>query len=223
MDLPKDYFRDKNPADIIAKVATITLANISLLGAPELERIGWLNNPIVDKLYSLTSAGQWVVRVDASGYPKIEAGINTYISKLDASRRFVLPPFPTVNYIPDTPTEDDHSKILLVPLSTDGAGAVGVTGLVIGGAASFPVMDLLGIWSPDTDPATTLAFTVDAGTLIGPATLVVALTASTMTLFANGAYVPFYCSTDDSDIRVAVSGAPASKTLFLVGRWHLET
>jgi len=67
MRLPDNYFRMLSPADIIAKVATITLANISLWGTEELERIGWLNNPVIDILYSMTSTGVWIARTDTSG------------------------------------------------------------------------------------------------------------------------------------------------------------
>jgi len=43
------------------------LANISLWGPDELERVGWLNNPVIDILYSMTSAGVWIARTDSTG------------------------------------------------------------------------------------------------------------------------------------------------------------
>lgn len=68
-NLPDNYFRRFTPAELIAAIAASqpTLAQLSLENAGELERIGWTNNPIVDILYSLTSAGVWIARVDASG------------------------------------------------------------------------------------------------------------------------------------------------------------
>lgn len=62
-----DWFRGKSPADIIAMVATLTLATISEWSEQELKRVGWTNNPIIDILYSLTSAGVWVGKRDTSG------------------------------------------------------------------------------------------------------------------------------------------------------------
>ncbi|MEA3560055.1 MAG: hypothetical protein U9R75_12450 [Candidatus Thermoplasmatota archaeon] len=71
------YLMGKSPADIIAFVAQRTLAEISTMSADALEHIGWFYrpdpngpyyvNPVVNILYSLTSAGIWIARTDASG------------------------------------------------------------------------------------------------------------------------------------------------------------
>jgi len=66
--LEDGYFLRRSPAQIIADVSTITLAEISRWSREELLRVGWLNNPIVDILYSLTSAGVWIPNTDSSGY-----------------------------------------------------------------------------------------------------------------------------------------------------------
>jgi len=67
MRLPDNFFRDLSPTDIVSKVASITLAEISRFNTETLLRIGWLNNPVIDILYSMTNAGVWVSRTDASG------------------------------------------------------------------------------------------------------------------------------------------------------------
>lgn len=71
MGLPDNYFREKNPAAIVAKVAEVTLAVISQWDERELKRVGWTNNPIIDILYSLTSAGVWIARTDTLGGGKV--------------------------------------------------------------------------------------------------------------------------------------------------------
>lgn len=75
--LRKNYLLDKSPADLIAWVATVGLANISLYTYDYLKHIGWyielpngivFLNPVVKELYTFTNAGVWVDRKDASGY-----------------------------------------------------------------------------------------------------------------------------------------------------------
>ena len=90
MRLPDNYFREASPSDIIAKVGVIQLSNISMLGPDELIRIGWLNNPIIDILYSMTSAGVWIARTDSSGQPKVvEANGAAISSRINSNKNFV--------------------------------------------------------------------------------------------------------------------------------------
>jgi hypothetical protein len=65
--IPDNWFREHSPAQIIAKVGEITLTVISEWSEEELARVGWSNNPVIDILYSLTSAGVWIARTTASG------------------------------------------------------------------------------------------------------------------------------------------------------------
>jgi len=67
MPLKDGYLYDLTPAELIAWVAQVTLATISTYTTRELIRIGWYNNPVVDKLYKLGSAGTWVVGVSTTG------------------------------------------------------------------------------------------------------------------------------------------------------------
>jgi hypothetical protein len=71
MGLPDNYLHTLTPAGLISWVSTVTLAQISLMTTAELVRIGWYNNPVVDILYSMTSAGVWVLRVTSEGKPMV--------------------------------------------------------------------------------------------------------------------------------------------------------
>ena len=67
MPMPDNWFKEHSPADIVSKVGEITLAVISEWSDEELRRIGWLDNLIIDRLFSMTSAGVWNYRVSSSG------------------------------------------------------------------------------------------------------------------------------------------------------------
>jgi len=84
MRFPDNWFREVSPADIISRIGTVTLANISLLGTEELLRIGWLNNPVIDILYSMTSAGVWVAKTDSSGVvtTKLNGAQQNYLASI---------------------------------------------------------------------------------------------------------------------------------------------
>ena len=58
--------RRYSAAELIAFVTRTTLAEISTWSSYELQRIGWTDNPIVDILYSMTSAGVWEAKTDPS-------------------------------------------------------------------------------------------------------------------------------------------------------------
>lgn len=59
---PDNWFQDNNPADIVAKVAEITLAEISTWTNDELIRVGWADNYIIERLYDLGNTGIWIAR-----------------------------------------------------------------------------------------------------------------------------------------------------------------
>ena len=220
MDLPDNYFRDRSPADIIAKVATITLANISLLGSSELRRIGWLDNPIIDILYSMTSAGVWISRVDTSGrLTDANSGAiktdldtaNTYQAQLLAS---VLTPTVTGSGIATVAGSGAaHRRIAQVPL-TEAAGAIAATAIVTGIASYKARCIIKKIWAPagTTDAANTWTIASEAGgNLTGPSTFTMNLTAERNHWVDAGAAgvagsgILAYADTADKDITLAAA------------------
>lgn len=86
MTLRDGYLYELTPAELISWVSTVTLARISEMTNAELIRIGWLGNPLVDILYSMTSAGVWIARTDASGR-LTEANSGDILSGLNAGWR----------------------------------------------------------------------------------------------------------------------------------------
>ena len=82
-----NWYLTHKPFEIIAQVATTTLAVISKFNPQELIRIGWLVvdkngkigvNPVIDILYSMTSAGVWIARTDASGLVEEANSLDIY-------------------------------------------------------------------------------------------------------------------------------------------------
>ena len=71
--LPVDFFRDKSPASIISIVGTLTLATISTWTDRELDRVGWNDNHIIDRLYDLGNTGIWAAR--QTGLTPIDAAV----------------------------------------------------------------------------------------------------------------------------------------------------
>ena len=72
--IPNNWFRDHSPAQITAKVTELTLAVISQWAPHELERVGWSNNDVIDKLYELADDGIWQSRIDSVGFPYSQKG-----------------------------------------------------------------------------------------------------------------------------------------------------
>jgi len=88
MGLKPDWFREHTPAEIIAKVAVITLAEISRWTPEYLDELGWTDNPIISLMYQLNvTTGIWVSRATSDGSVEQEAlnaSIDTLITAVDA-------------------------------------------------------------------------------------------------------------------------------------------
>lgn len=165
MHLPDGYFHNRSPADIVAKVAIITLANISLMGDKELERIGWIGNLIVERLYELTSAGVWIARTDASGRvtEANSATINTSLSPLSYIQRATISGVPetvaAINIADSEATQTNrHRRIVTVPLLSNAGGGFdadqALTGVVAAGY--YKVAKLLALMSIDAAAPSTV-------------------------------------------------------------------
>lgn len=141
MRLPDNYFKDKSPADIVAKVGTINLANISLLGAEELQRIGWLNNPIVDLLYILNSSGVWVTKVNAAGYSIDATLMGTYFDNHSTLNQHSY-----ISSIPPSSVSGSYRRRIAVKefVLTNGVYTDGE--LVAALASYYGVMKILGVY-----------------------------------------------------------------------------
>ncbi len=71
--LRDNWFREHSPADIIEQVGKTTLAVISQWTDGELDRVGWNDNRIVNRLYDLGDTGVWAAR--QTGLTPIDAAV----------------------------------------------------------------------------------------------------------------------------------------------------
>jgi hypothetical protein len=123
--------------------------------------------------------------------------------------------------ISEAAAEAGQIRTKIIPLATDGAGACAATAVHVGPTGYYPVVRLKRVICDTADPATTLTFTVTAGTLVGPASIVIALVASTVNTQMLDQLL--YDLTDASQINVEVTGGPASKTIYLEVEYWSET
>jgi len=135
--LPKGYLYSLNPAQLIAWVGTVTLANISLYTTEFLQYIGWYNNPVVDKLYSLTyPGGVWIANRDASGQMLVSeeygVSINSFLEKeyyLFGNDRNLARAKDVIGIV-DLRTALYDSELYLFSGTLDGSGEVGPVALI---------------------------------------------------------------------------------------------
>jgi len=232
MRLPDNYFRELNAADIIAAVAASkpSLAVISTLGADELERIGWLNNPVIDILYSMTSAGVWIARTDASGR-ETEANSASISSNVATSAGYSRMTFPLVSSQTSL-TSSFARRIAQIPL-TEAGGAIGATVIVTGISGYFACARIKKIWAPTgtTDAANTWTIASEGGGAItGPTVFVMNITAERNhwcdagEAGVSGDGILVYNTTDDKDITITVADlAAVGTTYYLEVEYWYET
>jgi hypothetical protein len=161
MALRDGYLYELTPAELIAWVAKVTLATISNMTTAELVRIGWYNNPVVDILYSMTSAGVWVAKTDASGRVTEANSTNmvSHTSYMRYSLFFNLRPF--VNEAPQSTTTlaAGQERIQVVPFTSNAGGGldadVDLSGAVGAKTGYFMVIDEIFFMSLDYGGAST--------------------------------------------------------------------
>jgi len=223
MRLPDNYFRSLSPADIIAKVATITLANISLLGPDELERIGWLNNPIIDILYSMTSAGVWISRVNTSG---LITDANSAAIAVDSEKAALNTVPPSISGYILTDVAQYKKRIPMkarIPYTLAG-GVQANLQLVPGLANYFAVIDSILVKPVNAIAAFQMTFECPAGTAIETCELV--LVAQTMNDQLRDYVVHGVLAADASDgdpIVVDLAGGAGAETGTIIVTYHYET
>jgi hypothetical protein len=165
MRFPDNYFRELNPADIISKVSTITLAEISRLGTDELIRIGWLNNPVIDILYSMTSAGVWVAKTDSSGQQKVveaSSSANKYNNQYTQSR-------PLVGVSPANYTQQANAqpRYALIEFTSNAGGTLDAdVDIVPALSGHYGVFKILAYWSEDSGAVTPSFVIQGSGALV---------------------------------------------------------
>jgi hypothetical protein len=220
--LPDNYFGRLSPAGIISAVSTITLAAISTWSIDELKRVGWLNNPIVDILYSMTSAGVWIARTDASGYQQV-ADTATKTNLVAFGYQGANPMVGACSTSSTVAAVMQH-KIAQIPL-TEAGGSIAATAIVTGIASYKARCIIRKIWAPTgtTDAANTWSITSEAGgAIIGPSDFTMNLTAlrnhwvDAGAAGVSGTGILCYNTTADKDILLSAADLAAVGTTYNV-------
>lgn len=125
-----------------------TLAQVSAMAVEEQIRIGWMDNPAIDTLYSMTSSGVWVARTDASGQQKVLEASGADI--LDASK---LPGRWAARLAMEGVTDLSTASISIVHLAPTACvgGALGAQALLGAPGAGYKVVPLEVEVYVDTD------------------------------------------------------------------------
>jgi hypothetical protein len=201
MRLPDNYFRELSMAGIVSKVSTITLAEISRLSADELLRIGWLGNPAIDILYSITSAGVWVARTDASGLvtEANSTDLLTYVGRTNP-----LGTRTTVKGLPSSMAGAQNAMEVyaIVEFTSNAGGNIDVDQVIKAAVSSyFGVARMLAIWSKDVGGGSTptLYFSTTSHDKFRTLTLTVAGDYQPVTDFEN---IPIYQSDDNEPLVI---------------------
>lgn len=154
--LKKDYLRTLYPAQLVAWVAQVTLAKISLMSEDYLRYIGWFDNPVVDILYTMTSAGVWIARTDTSGQVKTvesnSTALSTYANRVVTFLRAAANPSIT----PQGSGGDAYytHQIARIPFVSDAGGnPTGDVSLVGATVGYYNVARILAIVSSDAGGA----------------------------------------------------------------------
>jgi len=232
--LEKDYFRKHSPATIISTVGTITLAVISTWTQERLDYLGWTNNPIIDILYSMTSAGVWVARTDASGQQLVvesnSAGIIAHAEymKYDIRAQLPLSVAGTSGNISSDRAEKLQHKVTLLP-ATLANGALSNFELVpqSSPAGYYGIMKILGVFSSAAVNGDTITLDFqdedDNALTMVPASWDWACVATTVNVTWKD--LPMWKGTDDKALEVDMDtggGAGDNGTIvyFLVEYWY---
>lgn len=222
--LYNDWFRGKSPADIITMVATIGLTTISEWSEQELKRVGWTNNPIIDILYSLTSAGVWIAKTDTSGQDKVvEANSADIRTRTLQTAYGAMGPFVNALMSAGSSTVTMFEKrVTTVPYALAGGVQANLSLCADTGEASFNVIDgIIVIPVNALAGGLTMQFESPAGTAIGDPINTGALVANTPNL--NLRDVRIYNGTDNEALVVDLSGGAGVETGRLMVFWHKET
>jgi len=213
---------------MIAKVATITLANISLLGADELLRIGFVGS--IDAkistygLYGLTSAGVWVSRVDASGQSKVieQSGANTAAAATSTKNNIVQMPDGVAELASDTAAAAKrYRRKARVPYTL--VGGTDTVELVPALANYYGVIDSILVLPHDAIAAAVFAFSCPAGTAIESCEL--ALVDETINRQLEDFMIHGNLTADASDgdaISLTITGIGVEEGTIIV-TYHYET
>jgi len=219
-------------AELIDFVSRTTLAEISSWSAQDLEDIGWTNNPLVNILYSLTSAGVWIARTDTSGR-ETEANSAAIKSNVEQSMwnlRASVPP--TINGYPLSSANATAMVrkigILARTITANAGGTLDADIPIVAasgaGTLFFGVAELLNIRANQIVAAgATLVIQNGAGVALAEITLP-ALTANTP-LDLSGLRIFPAALTDNSEIYFdTTSHDLGNATVFtLEYNWWLET
>lgn len=207
-------------------VSVITLAKLSTWTHEYLAYLGWFDNPIIERLYTLTSAGVWIARTDTSGrIATVEQNSDPILSTTAyASSR------PLISGTPSSGTNRTMAvkRMSRIPVVLDGAGQALNTVLVSDPAtAHFPVLDGF-IIKPNAGCAIagglTMGFESPAGTAIETIVTAALVENVPITTFAD---YPLWVGTDNEALVVDITGAggaaDAAKTMTIIVFWHYET
>lgn len=214
MNFPDGYFLEKSPAEIIAKVNTVTLANISLLSAEELLRIGWLGNPIIDKLYKIGSTGLWVAREqNAAGTSPLEAFLP--ILNTSVGQTLAVGDYDPFN-IGQTAAQRLRRRVIAVPVAVVAGGAITDQELLPAVASYKYRVKVLGIACSITDAAVTILFEDSTPTTyVGCPASGFSLGFTADVLNSSLAGIVIYDATANKNLQVDISGAGAGAANFI--------
>ena len=210
-----------SPQDIAVRVADSnpTLAQVSAMAVEEQIRIGWLGNPAVDILYSLTSAGVWTPRTDASGL--VEEANSTGIKAQTTIATYAVSRGRVTPYVGSQALEQKRIPLIKQHEYTlDGAGELAATALVDLLAGYFGVCRIKRVISDATDPNTILSFSSTSG-IVGPGSVTVALVEDTITEQLKDLLI--YGTGDGEAINISITGGSAGATIWIETESWWET
>jgi len=224
--IPDNHLVRMSPADIIAFEATNTLAVISTWSTEELIRIGWIGNPIVDILYSMTSAGVWIARTNASGQ-ETEANSSSINTQTQNAVNFIRAFSPTAHVSTITPTSSTiaayiHRRYVVVPIVLVG-GALADNVVIPALAGYYGVFRPLALIANTTDTYTLTFQDEDDAAASGLLAGVINV-ACTEYIAADLSHCGVvYKPTDNKALEVDVSGGAGVEILALIGEYWYET
>lgn len=213
--LEKDYFRKYGPATLIAKINELTLPYISTWNQEYLEYVGWLNNPIIETLYSMTSAGAWVAKRSSAGYELPLDSISTATACDNiANALFNAPPHVNAladQYLTAAAGIAGQRRTKILTHTCDGSGVAAAQAVFTPTSGYYPVVRLKHIISTVTEATALMNITVTGGALVGPAQISFSLGAGIINTQALDLLL--YNLTDDATINIAWDSAGAAAVI----------
>ena len=225
--LPANWFRENNPAAIVAMVSQITLASISLWDSRELIRTGFIDTPgqqtSIYGLYGMDSTGVWKANKDTSGRDLTGAQVASLISDYQVylknfATRSIKPS--VASYVGTSAgATQGQRRIALIKYTTDGSGDAAAQALHTGPSGYYPVLRLKKLWSAGSDAATTLNLS-SGGTLMGPPILTVTIVGNVVLDLGDLLY---YVLTDGAAISLSIADGPVTSDVFIEIEYWSET